>query len=104
MTDGMRARPSPRDQAPMPSQQRRWRDDERSPAGARQESAGGAEQQAVNRGDRRTPRFPTKDRELMPQRDDLEFLERLRPNAQNHAFEKPAKQRSTTTRARGLLH
>jgi hypothetical protein len=60
--------------------------------GARQESAGGAEKQAVNRAYRRTPRFPTKDRELMPQHDDLEFLELLRPNAQHHEFEEPAKQ------------
>src|SRR5262245_66201471 len=92
-TGRTRARPSLGDQAPMPAPQRRWRDDERSPTGARQESAGGAEQQAVDRGDRRPPRFPTEDRELVPKHDDFEFLELARPNAQNHKFEKPAKQR-----------
>src|SRR5262249_60611481 len=91
-TGGTRARPSLGDQAPMPAQQRRWRDDEPSPTGARQESAGGAEQQAVNRGDRRPPRCPTEDRELVPRHDDFEFLELVRPNAQNHEIEKPAKQ------------
>ena len=62
-------------QAPMPAQQRRWRDDERLPTGARQKSAGGAEKQAVNRGDRRPPRAPGKDCEFVPQYDDLEVLE-----------------------------
>src|SRR5262245_66413754 len=76
----------------MPAQQRRWRDDEPSPTGARQESAAGAEKQAVNRGDRRPPRCPTEDRELVPRHDDFEFLELVRPNAQNHEIEKPAKQ------------
>jgi len=61
-------------QAPMPAQQRRWRDDERLPTGARQKSAGGAEKQAVNRGDRRPPRAPAKDCEFVPQYDDLEVL------------------------------
>jgi hypothetical protein len=75
----------------MPSQQCRRRDDERSPTRAWQESAGGAEKQAVNRGDRRTSHLPAKNREFVPQHDDLKFLQLLRPNAQHHEFQKPAK-------------
>src|SRR5262245_12232855 len=62
------------------------------PTDARQESAGGAQEQAVNRSHRRTARFPAKDREFVPKHDDLEFHELLRPNPQCHEFEQPAKQ------------
>ena len=51
-----------------------------------------AERQAVNRGDRRTSRLPAQNREFVPQHDDLKLLQLLRPKAQNHEFQKPAKQ------------
>jgi hypothetical protein len=76
----------------MPAQQRRRRHDERLPTRARQQSAGDGEQHAVDGGDRRSPRLPAKNREFVPQDDDFEFLELLRPDAQGHEFKKPAKQ------------
>ena len=59
---------------------------------AGQESAGGAEKQAVNRGERRTSRLPAKNRDFVPQHDDLKFLKLLRLNTQHHDFQKPGKQ------------
>ena len=89
----MGARPALGDQAPMPSQQRRRRDDEGTPTRARQESAGGAEKQAVNGADRRTSRLSAKNRDFVSQHDDLEFLQLPRPNAQGDQLKK---QRSNT--------
>ena len=76
----------------MPAQQRRRRHDKRLPTRARQQSAGNGEQHPVDGGDRRTARGAPKDREFVPQDDDFEILELLRPSAQSHEFEQPAKQ------------
>src|SRR5262249_57734424 len=41
--------------------------------------------------------------ELVPKHDDFEFLELVRPNAQNHEIEKPAKQRVAQRHEHGGL-
>ena len=76
----------------MPAQQRRRRDDEGPPTHARHEPAGHGEQHAVDGGDRRTARFALEDREFVPQNDDFEFLELLRPNEKPYELEKRANQ------------
>jgi hypothetical protein len=42
---------------------------------------------------RPTARGASKDPEFVPQDDDFEFLELLRPRSQSHEFEQPANQR-----------
>jgi hypothetical protein len=74
----------------MPSEQRRWRDDEGLPTRTRQESAGRGEEQPVNSGDCGTARLAPQDREFVSQHDDFEFLELRRSHAQRHELEKPA--------------
>jgi len=76
----------------MPSQQRRRRHDEGSPTLAWQQSAGSGDEHPVDGGHRGTARFRPKDREFVPQHNDFEFLELVRPNDEGDELEKPAKQ------------
>ena len=94
--DGTRVRPPLGDQAPMPAQQRRRRDDEGPPTYARHQPAGDGEQHTVDGSNRRTACGAPEDREFVPQDDDFEFLELLRPNAKHHELEKPANQPDTS--------
>lgn len=68
-------RPSFRDQAPMPTEQRGRRDEERVPACAGQEAARRRQEQPLGRRHRRTLRLPTEDAEFVLQHDDFQFLE-----------------------------
>ena len=52
-----------------------------------QQSARSGEEHPVDGGYRRTARFAAKDREFVPQDDDFEFLELLRPKTQGDELE-----------------
>jgi hypothetical protein len=93
LADRIAVRPPPGDQAPMPAQQRCRRDDEGSTMRAWQQSAHRGEEHPVDGAYRRTARFTPKDRDFVPQYDDFQFLELLRPKAQGDELEQPAKQR-----------
>jgi len=58
-------RPAPRDQSLMPSKQRRRRDDERLPAGGREQAAGRCQEEPVNGPDRRPTDLAAQHRELV---------------------------------------
>src|SRR4029453_5131488 len=90
-TDRTRERPPLGNQASMPAQQRRWRDDEGWPNHQRQGATGG-EKTGVNDPDRRTSRLPATHRDFVPQPDDLEFLQLARSNAQGEQLKKPPEQ------------
>jgi hypothetical protein len=88
--DSMRVHPTRRHQAPMPTKQRRGRDDEGSPAFPRQEPTRRREEEPVG------PRHcwaagSSKDGKFVPQHDDLEILEFVRPTAQDRQLQHPPK-------------
>src|SRR5262249_13011499 len=68
-------RPAFRDQVSMPAEQRRGRDEERVPAGARGQPTGGSQQEPVDWCDCRSTHPPPQDCELVSQDQDLQLLE-----------------------------
>jgi hypothetical protein len=79
----------------MPAQEGPRRDDERRPAGARQEPAGGREEESVGQRHRRTAGSSSQDGEFMPKYDDFQFLEVVRPKAQGSKLQNPPKHHVT---------
>ena len=86
-----RVRPTLRHQTPVPSQQRRRRDDEGPPACPRQQSAGRGEQEPVGPRHCWTAGLSAEDGEFVPQRDDFQILALVRPNPQGRELKNPAK-------------
>src|SRR2546422_3496109 len=84
-------RPTLRHQAPMPPRQRRPCDDEGAPACARQEPAGRREEEPVGPRHRRTAASSLENGEFVPQYDDFQLLELIRPKAQGSELQSPAK-------------
>ena len=74
-TTSAAVRPALRDQPAMPAKQRRGRDQERVPAGAREQSTRGCQEDPVYGRDRRPTGLTPKDRELVSQHQNLEILE-----------------------------
>ena len=69
--------PAPRHELALPAHERVGRDEERTPALAREQPAGGGQERAVD-GPKRGPRnLAPQDGELMTKNDDLELLELL---------------------------
>ena len=81
-----RVRPPLRDQATMPADQGRRRDDEGSPMRAWQQPARRGQEHASDDGGPRPARGPPKNGEFVPQDNVFEFLERIRPRAQWRSF------------------
>jgi hypothetical protein len=75
----------------MPAQEGPRRDDERRPAGARQEPAGGREEAPVGPRHRRTAGSSPEDSEFVPKHDDFQCLAIVRPKAQRRKLKHPAK-------------
>jgi Arc/MetJ family transcription regulator len=75
-------RPAAGDEPPMPAQQRRWRDEERSPARPWQQPTRCSKQDTIGHRQLRSPRLSPQHRQFVPEHDDLEFLELLRTPTQ----------------------
>ena len=59
----------------MPVQQSGWRDQERRPPDAWQETACSRQEESIRRPERRPPHLPTQQRQLVAKHDNLELLE-----------------------------
>src|SRR2546425_3041689 len=79
----------------MPAHQRRWRDDERLPAAARQQPARRCQKDTVRPRQRRTTGPSPEDGEFVPQHDDFQFFEIVRPNAQEGELQNPSEHHVT---------
>ena len=73
----------------MPSKQCRWRDDERPPAVPREAPTRRREEEPVDRRQRGTLTLSTENGEFVPEDDDFQLFEVVRPNAQGNELEKP---------------
>ena len=74
--------PAPGHQPPVPTQKGFGRDEERTPAPAREEPARGGQEGSIGGSKGGAAKLPTKDRELMAKHHDLEFLEVPGPEAE----------------------
>jgi hypothetical protein len=71
----------------MPSKQRRGRDEERVPAGARDQAAGGRQEELIDGLDDRSRRPTAEDRQLVSQYQDFHISRIIRVNAQDQQLE-----------------
>lgn len=83
-------RPAPGDEPPMPPKQRRWRDEERSPARPRQQLTCGGKEDSIGRRQLRSTCLSAQYRELVSEHHDLKLLEILRAGTQRHELEHAA--------------
>jgi hypothetical protein len=83
----------------MPAQQRRRCDDEGPPAGTRQEPAGRREEEPVGPRHCRTAGSSPEDGEFLPEDDNFQLFEVVRPNVQGSQLEHPPE--ALRNRARG---
>ena len=89
-TSANRINPAPGDEAPMPPQQRRWRDEEGSPARPRQQLTCRGKEDSIGRRQLRSTCLSAQYRELVSEHDELEFLEVLRAGTQRHELQHAA--------------
>jgi hypothetical protein len=73
----------------MPAKQCPWRDQERSPAVPGEEPTRGCEEDPVDRRQRGTLTLSTENGEFVPEDDNFQLFEVVRPNAQSNELEKP---------------
>src|SRR5439155_3218228 len=83
-------RPPARDDPSVPAQQRLRRDEERLPQAPIQHSAERRQYEPVALRRLRPPRLPPRDRQLVPQNEQLEFLRAIAAREQQDECEQPA--------------
>jgi hypothetical protein len=83
----VRIRPASGDELTMPTEQRLWLHGETRPRWPRKRAAQRCQQRAVSRGEVRTTRLPTQDRQLVSQNQDLQLLRATRPGQQRQKRE-----------------
>ena len=83
-------RPAASDEAAVPAQQRRRRNQKRPPTRPRQQPTRRSKEDPVGRCQPRPTRLPTKHRQLMSKDDDLQLLEVLRARPQEYELEHAA--------------